>query len=93
MLGNGCTSALEVEAGRSLNLRPAYSIEQVPGWPGLYTEKPVFKTQNQTNQPTNQKKQNTLICICSESEKCDVVGENMEIGSLMHSGWDEETLE
>ena len=35
------------QTGRSLNLRPAQSTEQVPGHPD-YTEKPCLKKQNQT---------------------------------------------
>jgi hypothetical protein len=57
--GNGGTglyaTTQEAEAGRSLNLSPAWSTERVPGQPGPYKEIPCQK-QNKTKQ--NKTKQN-----------------------------------
>jgi hypothetical protein len=46
-------STWEAEAGRFLSLRPACSIELVPGQPGLHRETLSLK---QTNKQTNKQK-------------------------------------
>jgi hypothetical protein len=40
------SSSWEAEAGRSLSLMPAWSIEQVPGHPGLHRKKIFLKKYN-----------------------------------------------
>jgi hypothetical protein len=42
-------STQEAEAGRFLNSKPAWSIEQVPGQPGLRRETLSQKTDNKIN--------------------------------------------
>jgi hypothetical protein len=49
-------STWEAEAGRFLSSRPAWSIEWVPGQPGLHRETLSRKTNKQKKQPTKQKR-------------------------------------
>jgi hypothetical protein len=41
-------STWKAEKGRSLSLRPAWSTEGVPGWPGLHGETPSQKNKNKS---------------------------------------------
>jgi hypothetical protein len=45
----------EVEAGRFLSSRPAWSTERVPGQPGLHKETLSRKTKNKTKQKKKNK--------------------------------------
>jgi hypothetical protein len=45
-------STWEAEAGRSLNLRPAWSTERIPGHPELHRETLSQKTKQNKKKPT-----------------------------------------
>jgi hypothetical protein len=79
---NGLPSTWEAEVGRFLSSRPAWSIKQVPGQPGLYREtlsqknkkqKTKNKKQNkQTKKPTKKKKNKPKINKVKMVSKCGV---------------------
>jgi hypothetical protein len=65
-------STWEAEAGGFLSLRPAWSIEWVPGQPGGHTEKPCLETR-----PSPPQKKSDQYCSVSSPSVCCLLAQEL----------------
>jgi hypothetical protein len=78
-------SIWEAEAGRFLNLRPAWSTVRVPGQPGLHRETLFQKTKTKTKpNKQQQQKSSTVSGSCDMGGNCRPEDEHAVLGPLKH---------